>query len=165
MIGVTNNVNTIIIKILKVNSFANPDNEFQNVAKNATNFNKPSVIFKVIGMMIFPALMKALKVRVMDKKTCDFFQETIVDTIAYREKNGIIRHDMINLLMQAQKGKLKHVAEEDEKADDGFATVKESSMGTASVTKVWTDEEIAAQGIQEYLLINSYIILILYFLL
>ena len=91
--------------------------------------------------------MKALKVRVMDKQVCDFFQDTIVDSIAYREKNKIVRHDMINLLMQAQKGKLQHVSAEEEKVDnDGFATVKESNMGKATVDRVWEDEEIAAQG-------------------
>lgn len=103
-------------------------------------------VLKFGGYQIFPALMRALKIRVMDKETCDFFQDTIVDTITYREKHGIIRHDMINLLMQAQKGKLQHVAAEDEKVDDGFATVTESSMGKATVGTIWTDEEIAAQG-------------------
>lgn len=43
-----------------------------------------------------------------------------------REKKGIVRPDMINLLMQAKKGGLKHEGDADESS--GFATVTESAI-------------------------------------
>ena len=62
-----------------------------------------------------------------------------------REKKGIIRHDMINLLMQARKGNLKHESKEEEKIADGFATTEESEIGKSQNKKNWTDFELAAQ--------------------
>lgn len=51
------------------------------------------------------------------------------DTIRERERKNIVRPDMINLLIQARKGKLKH---EDEDADqEGFAVVQETHVGKA----------------------------------
>lgn len=50
----------------------------------------------------------------------------ILNTIKVRAKNVIVRPDMIHLLMQAQRGNLKH---ENISEDAGFATVEESLIG------------------------------------
>ena len=52
-----------------------------------------------------------------------------------REKTGIVRHDMIDLLMQAKIGSLKHESSTNEPTGDGFATVEESAVGKRSVSR------------------------------
>lgn len=88
--------------------------------------------------------MKKLGVALLDKESLDFFQEAICETMKIREKKGIIRHDMINLLLQARKGQLANNSKE-EKTTDGFATVEESHIGSSEVKRIWDDEDLAAQ--------------------
>lgn len=129
---------------IEVNSFENPDNEFQKITEKATNFATLKNMLVMAGYQLVPKLMKALNLSIMDKDMCQFFQTTILNVMKEREAKGIVRHDMINLLMEAQKGKLSYSAEE--KTTEGFATVEESDIGKSQVTRKWEDEEIAAQA-------------------
>lgn len=52
-----------------------------------------------------------------------------------REKNNIIRPDLIHLLMQAKKGSLVHDKVEEKITDTGFSTVEESAIGKSSVKR------------------------------
>jgi len=53
---------------------------------------------------------------------------------------------MINLLIQAKKGKLTHEKEgKEEKLQEGFATVEESQVGRSLVGRKWDDDDLAAQ--------------------
>ncbi|KAK9752525.1 Cytochrome P450 [Popillia japonica] len=67
----------------------------------------------------------------------------IKDTIKARETQGIVRPDMINLLLEARKGKSSH-----EVIDAGNATAEEFSMHTSTPKpkKELTDVDIAAQA-------------------
>ena len=105
---------------LEVNSFKNPDNEFVKIRKVIDDFNKPQAAFKMLGFGMFPKLMEFFKLRLMDESTCEVFQATITDTIKIRVERKIVRHDMINLLMQANKGQLSH-DKSVEDAKEGFA--------------------------------------------
>lgn len=64
-----------------------------------------------------------------------FFKSLLFDSIEYREKNKIVVHDMVNLLMQVRKhGSMEN--EDDEKYKDvGFATVEESKSTSMSASK------------------------------
>ncbi|KAI4464081.1 cytochrome p450 [Holotrichia oblita] len=77
-----------------------------------------------------------------------FFMELIKDTIKTRQEQGIVRPDMINLLLEARKGK-KIDDNSDQTVETGFATVEESSIHTDSTkpTKELTDLDIAAQAL------------------
>lgn len=131
---------------IEVNSFENPDNDFYRISGKVNNFRSPIVMMKIVGLMIVPSLMKLLKIRIFDKEATSFFNSAIFDTMKIREEKGIVRNDMINILMQAKKGKLTHVKESDEeKIVDGFATVQESQVGKKEVSRVWTDEDLIAQ--------------------
>lgn len=130
---------------IEVNSFKNPENEFLTIAEKLTNFAtlKTSMIFA--GYMMFPSLMKALKFSFFGKDVERFFQEAIHETMKVREEKGIIRHDMINLLMQTKKGNLFHDVKEDAKVADGFAAAVESQVGRLGVKTIWDDDDLAAQ--------------------
>lgn len=53
---------------------------------------------------------------------------------------------MINILMQAKKGKLTHEKEKEEKEVEGFATVEESNVGKTEVKRMWDDDDLTAQA-------------------
>lgn len=130
---------------IEVNSFKNPDNDFHRIATKVTNFSSGKTALKFVGFLGAPGLMKLLGVNLLDKECCDFFQDAILETMKIRETKGIIRHDMINLMLQARKGQLEHGKEPDEKTTDGFATVEESEIGKTEVKRIWEDIELAAQ--------------------
>jgi cytochrome P450 family 9 len=129
---------------IEINSFSNPDNDFYQIASQFANFGRFKTVIKFIGYMVFPRIMKFFKIKLFGDKISKFFQEAIIDTIRIREEKGIIRHDMINLLMQAKNGDLIHEKEK-EGALEGFATVEESQMGKSQVKRKWDDLDLAAQ--------------------
>ena len=130
---------------IEVNSFKDPDNDFQKIAKAVTNFTNLKTTMKFIGYIVIPSIMKALKVNLFGKHVETFFQEAVHDMMKYREEQGIVRNDMINLLIQAKKGNLLDDTTEDQKVTDGFATVEESQLGKSQVKTVWDNDDLAAQ--------------------
>jgi hypothetical protein len=48
-----------------------------------------------------------LGARIIPKKTADFFRTVVRDSIKFREREGIIRPDMIHLLMQVRDDDLR----------------------------------------------------------
>lgn len=69
----------------------------------------------------------------------------VLETIETRERKNIIRPDMINLLIEAKKGQLKHETKLDE--DAGFATVQESDIGRNNGRKMeLSEDDLAAQA-------------------
>lgn len=131
---------------IEVNSFKNPENDFIRVASKVANFGSLLTTIKFVGYFTVPKLMHALKIKFFDQETTEFFQEAITETMKARDSQGIIRHDMINLLIQAKKGKLTHEKkEEKEEKDAGFATVTESAVGQTVVKRTWEDDDLTAQ--------------------
>lgn len=131
---------------IEVNSFKNPDNDFHKIATEATNFGNFVTTLKFIGYIIAKPLMKALNISLFSKDMELFFKEAILETMKIREEKGIVRFDMINLLMQAKKGQLKHTTKEEEKITEGFATVEEVDGGQNQVKSIFDDDDLAAQA-------------------
>lgn len=90
---------------IEVNSFKDPENEFQKVASEITNSNGPLQMVKMFAIMLFPKIMKLLKVSFLSADITAFFRKAVHETMTYREKQAVYRPDMINLLMQAKNGK------------------------------------------------------------
>lgn len=127
---------------LEINSFDNPSNDIQRLARKATDFTKSWMLFKFLGYMMIPKIMSFFNIKIFDKEVTDFFQTAIIDVMKGREAKGIVRLDMINLLMEAHKGKLSHSNEEN--MEDGFATAQESDLGKIKVDRKWNEIELAA---------------------
>lgn len=72
-------------------------------------------------------MLQLLKIKIFSKPVRIFFKGIISETVKTREEKGIIRNDMIHLLMEARKGGLKQ--EEETTLDTGFATVPELNPG------------------------------------
>lgn len=50
--------------------------------------------------------VQKLPISLMPTNVTKFFTSLVLDTVATREREGIVRPDMLQLLMQAQKGTL-----------------------------------------------------------
>lgn len=110
---------------IKCNSIEDENNEFFQKAKNALTLRGIQT-FKLFLFMLIPGILEFFNVRVIKKELQDYFMQIIEDNMAYREKNAIVRMDMIHLLMEARKGELKHEEIKDKKIEDtGFATAEE----------------------------------------
>jgi cytochrome P450 family 9 len=108
---------------IKIDSLTDKTNEFYTHGKRVTNLEGFNGL-KFLGFTGFPKLMKLLKLKIIDDEAKLFFQNIVQSNIKYREENKVVRHDMINLLIQMKKNE---VVEETEKSYDnaGFATVHE----------------------------------------
>jgi len=130
---------------IEVNSFTNPGNDFYRIAMKIANLNVMRQIAVFFGYMIMPQVMKKLGFYLLDKEMADFFHKATHETMKIREEKGIVRNDMINLLMQARKGQLAHTKEAEEKGAEGFATVQESEVGRAEAKTKFDDMDLTAQ--------------------
>uniref|UniRef100_A0A182MYK0 Uncharacterized protein n=1 Tax=Anopheles dirus TaxID=7168 RepID=A0A182MYK0_9DIPT len=135
---------------IKVDSFRDPNNQFISVARSVTNQESLMKAIKMICFTFMPKLMMRLNIDFLTPEEDRFFRDTIQETMRTREEQGIFRPDMIELLMQAKKGSLKHQQDSEQKQDretaEGFATVEESQVGRRAHDRVWTDSELIAQA-------------------
>ncbi|CAD7083929.1 unnamed protein product [Hermetia illucens] len=128
---------------VEINSLKEEDNKFYKTAERVIH---PS-LWTTIRMFLYVIcrkLMKLLGLSLIDENLKTYLRSLVIDTIKHRAENGIIRPDMIHLLMQAQQGKISPQEPQDE-SDHGFAAVEESPFGLRSVNCKWSDEDIAAQ--------------------
>lgn len=91
---------------IEVNSFKNPENDFQKIAYSINNNSGFVTGLKFLGMTLFPKLMEIFKITFFGPEITRFFRKAVHDTMLTREKHSIVRPDMINLLLEAKKGKL-----------------------------------------------------------
>ncbi|XP_066142085.1 cytochrome P450 9e2-like [Euwallacea fornicatus] len=114
---------------ITVNSLKNPSNEFYRMGKAAINFGGFKTVIKFLGYQFCPWLLTLLKIRFFPAAISNFFLGIVNETIKEREEKGIVRSDMINILMEVKNGTVK--AENKDTPDEGFAVVKESLDGNA----------------------------------
>ncbi|XP_077285508.1 uncharacterized protein LOC143910785 [Arctopsyche grandis] len=129
---------------IQINSNKDRDNEFYKLGRLGSDFSGIQIL-KLFGILMFPKIMKILGISFTRPVVSRFFKKVVNEAIKNREDNGIIRHDLINLLMEAKKGTLVHDTTK-ETCEVGFATVQESEIGKQQITRKWTDTELAAQA-------------------
>lgn len=128
----------------KINSFEDPKNDFFTMGKLLMNFSTVGSFLRILFITLIPKLASFLKVSFIDARATTFFRSMVLNNMEAREKQGIFRPDMINILMNVKKG--NSIVTEDKGRDvDGFATVVESSIGSKDVKRQWTDDELVAQ--------------------
>uniref|UniRef100_A0AAG5DMS8 Cytochrome P450 n=1 Tax=Anopheles atroparvus TaxID=41427 RepID=A0AAG5DMS8_ANOAO len=113
---------------VQIDSFRDEQNVFFRYGKEITNFSRPHVFLKMMGYQVFPKLMARLQIDFFDRKHSQFFVELFRQTVAAREQHGIVRPDMVHLLMEARKGALRQQTEPGRAAEEheSFATAYES---------------------------------------
>ncbi|KAK4874001.1 hypothetical protein RN001_013361 [Aquatica leii] len=131
---------------LKCNSVQNNNDEFYLMAKKVTSVTGLSFVIFIV-YFLFPNLSRFLKLRMTPVSVSNFFRRIIKETIRQRENEGLVRPDMIHLLMEARKGNV--TKEEAQLPDTGFATAEESSLINLHKQRHFelSEEDIAAQAL------------------
>ncbi|KAG7206083.1 hypothetical protein KM043_003478 [Ampulex compressa] len=84
---------------ISCNSLENPLNEFRYYGKRAF---EPKTVRNSL-FLFAPQVLEFFNMTHTDPPTADFFINAFKETIEYREKNNVFRHDFMNLLMQLIK--------------------------------------------------------------
>ncbi|XP_072397933.1 cytochrome P450 9e2-like [Diabrotica undecimpunctata] len=129
---------------LDVDSLAKPNNEFYMNGKNLTAFGSINTILRFLFNMFLPNISKLLNIRIIQEDIGRFFTKVIEDSIKMREEKGLVRPDMIHLLLEARKGNSK-ADEQHTTADTGYATVEEHLK--SEIKTDITNEDIVAQAL------------------
>ncbi|XP_055529182.1 probable cytochrome P450 9f2 [Wyeomyia smithii] len=127
----------------KVDSLQHRDNEFYVQGKKTMQFGRLSVAMRILSHRLIPSVAVWLGLDLIDLEQRKYFSTLIRQAVKTREAQGIVRSDMVNLLMQARKGLLQHTKETEQ--NDGFAAVEESEVGKARTSKQMTETEMIAQ--------------------
>lgn len=129
---VANDVITSCALGVECNSLKDDTNVFYVKGKELTNFGLLQPLL-FMAYMIFPKLIKSLGLKMVSKDLSNFYHDLVINNIETRERDGIVRKDVIHLLMEARNGQLKF---EDPKTDldTGFATAVESTDGNRDTT-------------------------------
>ncbi|KAK4876715.1 hypothetical protein RN001_009221 [Aquatica leii] len=135
---------------INCDSLENENNEFHVMAKEAFTFTGLKSL-KFFGNALSPTISRLFRVKMFSDEVRDFFMRVTKETISYREKTGLCRPDVMHLLIEAQKGRLKDEDEDndDDKAISGFVRIDKSySMKRNHSKKIpLTDEDIAGQAL------------------
>ncbi|KAK5641808.1 hypothetical protein RI129_010355 [Pyrocoelia pectoralis] len=89
---------------INLNSMDDKTNEFFMMGKDLTTFSGWRSL-KFLGYSIFPGLMRLLKVTIFPKKFLNFFAGIIKGNIREREEKGLIRPDLIHIMLERRHGK------------------------------------------------------------
>ncbi|KAK7863019.1 hypothetical protein R5R35_010767 [Gryllus longicercus] len=119
---------------IECDSLRQPDNEFYRMGRDLTNIKGLKVLI-LFGHILCPKIMEFFGIRLNSNKVQNFFHNTVHETINERQKKGIFRPDMLQLLMQAREGILKA------EAGDEPENIKGAKLKTLS------DVDITAQSI------------------
>ncbi|XP_017769500.1 PREDICTED: cytochrome P450 9e2-like [Nicrophorus vespilloides] len=128
---------------IQCDSLNDSQNDFYVKARNAFDF---SGFRKYIFFMYntFPTVMKMLGFKIFSDDIANFFRSVINETIHVREKNGIIRPDMIHLLLEARKGKFQ---KETTIMEDSYAATEQYSLNRKTNKIQISNEDIMAQAL------------------
>ncbi|KAF2897584.1 hypothetical protein ILUMI_08592 [Ignelater luminosus] len=105
---------------LQIDSLKERNNRFYLMGKDATTFAGFGIL-QFLLVSLNPVLMKLFNMTVLSKRVSTFFRHIVKESIQQREDEGLIRPDMIHLLMQARKGQLKYEDEHENNEDEGTA--------------------------------------------
>lgn len=139
----------IICPFVQVDSLRERDNLFIRMAKQTTDLHNWRIHTKLTLMTMWPAFCEWLGMRLFSAQQNSYFNRMVHATIGYRERNGIVRPDLIQLLMDARRGFLQYDETTSRGGVDaeGFACTDE--IGSEDLCgfqkRFWDDEDVTAQ--------------------
>ncbi|CAH1113653.1 unnamed protein product [Psylliodes chrysocephalus] len=89
---------------VKVDSLEEPNNEFYKMGAQVTDFSSLKKALELARAAIFPQSTKISQVYIFDNPSRQFFIDLIENNLELREKKGIVRPDMLHLLLEAKNG-------------------------------------------------------------
>ena len=87
---------------ISVNSMRDRENEFYKAGLDITNFNSVLRLMKFILLRYIPRLMGAIGINWVPSHSREFLRNVISETVKLRDEQGVVRRDMIQLLIQAR---------------------------------------------------------------
>ncbi|KAJ1520474.1 hypothetical protein ONE63_003600 [Megalurothrips usitatus] len=108
---------------IQTNTLKDPDAEFRTMGRNAFSLSPVQGLFRFVAPQVLPYLRRVLPIRLVPQDIHDFFTKMFQNTVAYRQKNHVVRHDFVDLLLQLKtKGKLN------DQPDDEHQSVPDSGI-------------------------------------
>ncbi|KAI4500000.1 hypothetical protein M0802_004870 [Mischocyttarus mexicanus] len=86
---------------IRIDSMKDPNNEFITLVKKVLNFDSIISLKLLLGRN-FPWLFKIFGIKLFGDKVHNFFRNVIIESIKTRENNGIVRPDMLQLMMESR---------------------------------------------------------------
>uniref|UniRef100_A0A182Q3P6 Uncharacterized protein n=1 Tax=Anopheles farauti TaxID=69004 RepID=A0A182Q3P6_9DIPT len=91
---------------IECNTLKTPQSDFRKYGNRAFELT-PTVMMKAFLASSYPALIRALRMKITYEDVERFFLGIVQETVDYRETNNVKRNDFMNLLLQIKnKGKL-----------------------------------------------------------
>lgn len=119
---------------IKMNSYRDADSEFYRAGMEISNFSG-WMGFKLFAWISAPRLMKLLKLKLFTDEVTNFFRRTISSNFAQREKDGIVRNDMIDLLIKVKNGTLSSQNETEDDNQDSFVQGTDTKYDDGALDK------------------------------
>lgn len=127
---------------IKINSILDSNNEFYKAGCEITNFEGLQGL-KFFSYISIPAVMDFFKVKIISDRHSKFFRDVILNNMEQREKHGIVRNDMIDLLIKAKNGSLsQNDVDEETESKMGFATATGTNLKNKAANKLESMSEI-----------------------
>ncbi|XP_044272375.1 cytochrome P450 9e2-like [Tribolium madens] len=98
----TNDVMASTMFGIQCDSLEEPKNEFYSLAQKSQDFSGFWKNVKLLGYFLFPEFCKSLEISFYSKEVNSFFEKLVTENIGSRQKHGIVRPDLIHLLMEAK---------------------------------------------------------------
>ncbi|CAH2105999.1 unnamed protein product [Euphydryas editha] len=136
---------------VNTSSLREKSNEFYKMGMDvcASNYTQ---IFVILVLGFFPFLKKIFRKPVYKEKSIFYFYNIVANAMAYREDTQIYKPDIIHLISEARKGRLKHDDNvSGERKEFGFASVPESVYGKKRVSRVWSLLDFVAIAVTFFL--------------
>lgn len=114
---------------LHFNTLKDPDSQFREMGRRVF---LPTYSRTAIHLLrvFFPGLLGVLRLRTVSREITDFFISLVRDVIGFRERNGEVRNDFMQLLMQLRQQEQLDKSDKDSKED---AVVLDDRLLTAQV--------------------------------
>ncbi|XP_059491239.1 cytochrome P450 9e2-like isoform X2 [Neocloeon triangulifer] len=125
---------------IKCNSIKNPDNDFRRMVKKLLGANFIQVI-KLVIVMFLPEIAMKFKLGFLDKEVTEFFKKLTKDMVEKRKKDGIVRRDFLQLLIELKDKGSVAIDEDDE---DKHLNVSNDNASSKTPFK-FDDLDLAAQ--------------------
>lgn len=93
---------------LEVNSMRDPDNQFLKSGRESANFSARKLL-KIFLINAVPILKNLFSGGFLSEEHAEFFENLITETVEARREKGIVRPDMIQLLMEAESCSMKEL--------------------------------------------------------
>nr|CAD7462466.1 unnamed protein product [Timema tahoe] len=137
---------------VKSNAMTDPNSEFRKILRRIFELDVISSIKMALAFFV-PSIVQTFKLKLLDETVATFVRKTLWDNVEYREKNGIVRHDFVDLLMQLRNsGEVIDDKENDHDIKENYSLTNENNKAfvflaagfeTSSTTTTYALYELA----------------------